>query len=98
MTIEFNVETAVREGRMSQQERGGWYGLATRDLARIPTQSPSPVSQKIAEIQATLPHTNPGALTQPVIGTDGWKTAASALSQLCAAAGAQIVLQGFTGG
>ena len=98
MTIRFNVETAVREGRMGPQERDGWYRLATRDLQRIPTQSTSLISQQVAAIQATIPHTDPGALTSPVVGTDAWDAAAPQLSQLCAAAGAQIILQGFTGG
>ncbi|MBD3941848.1 hypothetical protein IF188_09095 [Microbacterium sp. NEAU-LLC] len=98
MTIQDNVDAAVRQGRMGLQERDGWYRLATRELQRIPTQSTSLLSQQLAAFQATIPHTDPGAFTTPVVGTDVWGAAASQLSQLCAAAGHQIILQGFTGG
>jgi hypothetical protein len=83
---------------MEAQERDGWYRLATRDFQRIPTQSTSPVSQKVAEIQATIPKTNPGAYTEPVVGTDEWKAASAELVLLCRTAGTEVIVQGFTGG
>jgi hypothetical protein len=97
LTIQFNAEAALRDGRMQVQEQQAWNRLATRVFDRAPISGASVLSVTVADLQATI-DLPPGALGTTLVETDEWATAFPAIMQLCAQAGAEIVTEGFVGG
>lgn len=98
LTIIGNVDVALREGRMEAQEQQGWYGLATRVLDRIPTRGEGAVSDAIAALQEMAQAIAPGVGGTPGFGTAEWSRGTRKLDAACADAGAQLTVEGFTGG
>lgn len=98
VTIQFNAEAAVRDGRMQVHEQQSWNRLATRVFDRAPVSGVTVLSQTVADLQASIPDSPPGALGTALVGTDEWGAAFPAIMQLCAQAGAEIVTEGFVGG
>jgi hypothetical protein len=98
LTIQFNAEAALRDGRMQAQEQQAWNRLATRVFDRAPTSGETVLSQAVADLQASIPDSPPGALGTTLIGTDEWLAAFPTIIQLCAQAGAEVVTEGFVGG
>ena len=96
VTIAGNVYVAFNEGRMGQQEKSGWYALATRVLANVPSADEGPVAEALAAVKAEVPAvqgidpTNISAPGGPAFGAD--------LYEACKAAGFEVVSSGFTGG
>lgn len=97
LTIQFNAEAAVRDGRMQVQEQRAWNRLATRVFDRAPVSGESVLGQTVAGLQAAI-DLPPGALGQSLVEMDDWATAFPAIMQLCAQAGAEVVTEGFVGG
>ena len=91
-----NVDVAFHEDRMGQQERSGWYALASRVLGNIPSADEGPVAEALAALKEEVPAvqdigpTNFGTPGGPVFGADLYKA--------CEAAGFEVILLGFTGG
>lgn len=91
-----NVDVAFNEDRMGQQEKSGWYALASRVLANIPSADEGPVADALAALKQEVPavqgtgRVNFGTPGGPVFGADLYKA--------CKAAGFEVVLNGFTGG
>ena len=98
VTIQFNAEAAVRDGRMQVHEQQSWNRLATRVFDRAPISGVTVLSQMVADLQASIPDSPPGALGTTLVGTDEWGAAFPAIMQLCAQTGAEIVTEGFVGG
>jgi hypothetical protein len=95
-TITLNADNAVRDGRMVTQEQQGWYRLAARTLAAVPTRGEGPVSDALAGLQEIAPvgGVRPGAQ----IGSDQWNAAARLVFESCQEAGGQIIVESYTGG
>lgn len=91
-----NVDVAFNEDRMGQQEKSGWYALASRVLANIPSADEGPVADALAALKQEVPavqgagRVNFGTPHGPVFGVDLYKA--------CKAAGFEVTLNGFTGG
>jgi hypothetical protein len=98
MTIVMNADTAVREGRMQAQEQQGWYRLATRVLDQVPTTGQGAVSDTVAQLQAAAPPIAFGAMQLAGVGSGEWDNAFQALTTSCEDAGAELAIEGFTGG
>lgn len=98
VAIVLNADVAVREGRMSSQEQGGWHALATRVLARVPTTGAGQVSETVVALQAVVPPVPLLAFGRGEIGSSEWVEQWSAVYQSCADAGSEIVQLAFTGG
>lgn len=96
LTIVDNAKTGFSEGRMAEQERIGWYQLATRVLDRLPSDGDDPVEVAVAELQAVAPVPLGGDPTE--IGTVEWSDATWTLYQACDAAGFVPPTGSFTGG
>ena len=79
---------------MGQQERSGWYALASRVLGNIPSADEGPVAEALAALKEEVPavqdigQTNFGTPGGPVFGADLYKA--------CEAAGFEVILRGFT--
>ena len=97
LTIQFNAEAAVRDGRMQVHEQQSWNRLATRVFDRAPVSGASVLSQTVADLQSKI-DLPPGALGMSLVNMDEWATAFPAIMQLCSQAGAEIVTEGFVGG
>lgn len=99
MTIVENVDLALSDGRMEQQEHDGWYALATRVLDRLPSAGSSAVHTAIGELQEIAPAIPSGAGTAPTgVRSPEWDEAVSALGTACDDAGAPLTISSFTGG
>lgn len=97
ITIAANADVGVRERRMSAQEQQGWYQLATRVLALVPTRGEGEVSEAVAGLQAAVPPATAGALVwQPE--SVQYVDAYLAVAEACKAAGSEIGTLMFTGG
>ncbi|WP_347977518.1 hypothetical protein [Microbacterium sp. ProA8] len=96
-TITFNADNGVRDGRMVTQEQQGWYRLAARTLAAVPTRGEGPVSDAVAGLQEVAPVRGP-VLTGTQIGSDQWNAAAQVVFESCREAGAQVIVEAYTGG
>jgi hypothetical protein len=96
LTIMHNTEAAVRDGRMGEQERLGWYRLATRVQDNVPSADEGPVAEALAALKQAAPAIPPVELGTPGIGSDAWNVAD--LGEACAAAGSELVTEGFVGG
>ena len=98
LTITGNADVALRDGRMEAQEHQGWYGLATRVLDRIPTRGEGAVSDAIAALREMAPATAPGVVGTPGFGNTEWVRGVQELDSACTDAGAELAVEGFTGG
>lgn len=98
-TIVFNAGAAQRDGRMTQQEHDGWLRLAARVLSRIEADPSTDVGAAIAAAQAAAPAVPLGQADEPFDPlSSAWSGATAAVRDACAAAGAELVIEGFTGG
>ncbi len=97
-TILHNVEAAVHEQRMSDQERTGWYGLATRVLDRVPASGEGDISDALTAMKKASPPVGFDGGATSTIGSDAWNAAGTDLREACEAAGYEIVTEGFVGG
>jgi len=98
MSIRFNADVAVSEGRMDTQEQGGWYRLATIVLSRVPTRGEGPVSDSVSALQSAVPPVALAAYGRGEIGSDDSDQQWSAVMQSCTEAGSEIATVAFTGG
>lgn len=98
LTIIFNADVALREGRMQAQEHEGWYVLATRVLDRVPTRGEGAVSDAVAALKQLAPATDQGVDGTSGLGTQAWGNDTQALDSACAAAGTELAVAAFTGG
>ena len=96
VTILGNVDVAFNEDRMGEQERRGWYALATRVLANIPSADEGPVAEALAALKAEVPAVQ--GTTPTDFGTPGGPVFGADLYDACKAAGFQVTLSAFTGG
>lgn len=97
ITIAANADVGVRERRMSAQEQQGWYQLATRVLALVPTRGEGEVSAAVAGLQTAVPPATAGArVWQPE--SVQFDDAYLAVAEACKAAGSEISTLMFTGG
>jgi hypothetical protein len=99
LTILENADLGLADGRMAEQERDGWYRLATRVLDRLPSGGDSAVQTAIAELQEVAPAVEPGEPTESAgPGSPEWDDAQGALGTACDALGAPLSINVFTGG
>ena len=98
MSITFNADIAVREGRMSSQEQQGWYRLATVVLDRVPTRGEGSVSEGVAALHAAAPPIALAGYGSTQIGSDDWDAALTGLLKSCDDAGFEVATTSFTGG
>ncbi|MFF7294207.1 hypothetical protein ACFY9N_16880 [Microbacterium sp. NPDC008134] len=98
MTILHNVGAAVHDGRMTDQEKSGWYALATRVLDRVPATGEGPISDALTATQEAAPAVAIGAGGSTGIESDAWNAAGGELREACEAEGYQVVAEGFVGG
>lgn len=98
MSIRFNADVAVSEGRMDTQEQGGWYRLATIVLSRVPTRGEGSVSDSVSALQSAVPPVALAAYGRGEIGSDDLDQQWSAVMQSCTEAGSEIATVAFTGG
>lgn len=97
LTVLHNAMTGLREERMTQQEYDGWLHLATRVLDRVPVSGEGTVSDAITELKESAPPVPQGAMASTTIATPEWYDLED-LADACAAAGAELAAEGFTGG
>ncbi len=83
---------------MQVHEQQSWNRLATRIFDRAPVSGDTVLSHTVAELQASVPDSPPGALGTTLVGMDEWDAAFPTIAQLCAQAGSEIVTEGFVGG
>ena len=99
MTILDNADLGLADGRMAEQEKEGWYQLATRVLDRIPASDDAVLSQGLADLRATTPPVAAGTKgTSEGIGSPAWHDAFASVAETCAAADAELAVQSFSGG
>ncbi|MGM1029714.1 MAG: hypothetical protein ACQEWM_07545 [Actinomycetota bacterium] len=98
LTITFNADVALREGRIEQQEHDGWYRVATRVLDRLDQDDSGAVADAVAALQDAAPPIASGASRTAGIGSSPWNEAQTALAAACEAAGTELAVEGFTGG
>ncbi|WP_250445667.1 hypothetical protein [Actinotalea sp. C106] len=99
LTIVENAELGLASGRMEDQERDGWFGLATRVLDRLPSTGESAVQTAIGELQEIAPVIPAGAGADPTgLRSPEWYDAQGALSTACEELGAPLAISVFTGG
>lgn len=99
LTILGNADLGLDQGRMDQQERTGWYQLATRVLDRLPSSGDSAVHSAIAELQEVAPAIPKGGGEDPTgVRSPQWVSAERALGNACDALGVPLEMSAFTGG
>lgn len=99
MTIVDNADLGLADGRMAEQEREGWYQLATRVIDRIPPSADAVLSQGLADLRATTPPVAAGTKgPSEGIGSPAWHDALASVADTCAAADAELTVSSFTGG
>ncbi|MDW4574081.1 hypothetical protein R8Z57_14975 [Microbacterium sp. M3] len=98
LTILFNTEAAVRDGRMEAHEQRSWDRLAARIMDRTPVSGETALSQTVADLQQSILDSVPGALGTTLTGTDAWATALPTIREQCIQAGAELSTEGFVGG
>lgn len=98
MTILHNVGAAVHEQRMSEREREGWYGLATRVLDRVPASGEGVISDALAAMKKAAPPVGIDGGATSTIESEAWNAAGEDLREACEAAGHEVVAEGFIGG
>ena len=98
VSVTFNADVAVGEGRMGAQEQGGWYRLATTVLAVVPTRAEGPVSEAVTALQAAVPPVPLAAAGRTEIGSDAWHEQLAAVFNACEEAGSEVATVAFTGG
>lgn len=96
VTILGNVDVALNEDRMGQQEKNGWYALASRVLANVPSADAGPVAEALAAVKAEVPPAQ--GVERVTFGKPGGAVFGADLYEACRAAGFEVVLNGFTGG
>lgn len=99
MTIVENADLGLADGRMAEQERDGWYRLATRVLGRLPSGGDSAVQTAVGDLQAAAPAVAVGTLAESTgVGSPEWSQAQADLGDACEALGAPLTIAPFTGG
>lgn len=98
LTITANADAGLRDGRMAAQEQEGWYRLATRVLAGVPTRGDGAVSDAAAALTTAAPAVDLGAMATTGIGSTEWNSGLQEMSTACAAAGAETAVEMYTGG
>lgn len=99
MTVVDNADSGLADGRMAEQERDGWYRLATRVLDRIPGGDDAVLSQGLADLRATAPPVDAGTRGPTEgIGSPAWHDALASVADTCAAADAELTVESFSGG
>ena len=98
VTITANADPGLGDGRMAEQEQQGWYRLATRVLDGVPTGGEGEVSDAVAALKDVAPVVALGAMGTTGIGSAEWNSAVQELSDDCAAAGAEMAVEMYTGG
>ena len=99
MTIVENADLGLADGRMAEQERDGWYRLATRVLGRLPSGGDSAVQTAVGDLQAAAPAVAVGTFAESTgVGSPEWSQAQADLGDACEALGAPLTIAPFTGG
>ncbi len=99
MTIVENADLGLADGRMAEQERDGWYRLATRVLGRLPSGGDSAVQTAVGELQAAAPAVAVGTFAESTgVGSPEWSQAQADLGDACEALGTPLTIAPFTGG
>ena len=98
-TIILNAGSALRDGRVQEQEYRGWLRLAARALSRIPVDVSTSVGAAIANAQDVAPATPIGVVGEAwdPLSTE-WGNASFAVRAACEAEGTPVVGEAFTGG
>jgi hypothetical protein len=101
LTVLYNADISLRDGRSSQQEHNGAMYLAARILSRIQVEPSGGLEDPVRRLQAAAP------LPSPSLGNkDGsfdadsaaWGDALSDASDACLAAGSEVATFAWTGG
>ncbi len=99
MTIVENADLGLADGRMAEQERDGWYELATRVLGRLPSGGDSAVQTAVGDLQAAAPAVAVGTFAESTgVGSPEWSQAQADLGDACEALSAPLTIAPFTGG
>lgn len=99
MTIVENADLGLADGRMAEQERDGWYELATRVLGRLPSGGDSAVQTAVADLQAAAPAVAVGTFAESTgVGSPEWSKAQADLGDACETLGTPLTIAPFTGG
>jgi len=98
VSVRFNADVAVSEGRMDTTEQAGWYRVATIMLSRVPTRGDGAVSESVATLQSLVPSVPLAAMGGREIASDDTTQEWDAVFDSCAEAGAEIATVSFTGG
>ncbi len=99
MTIVETADLGLADGRMAEQERDGWYELATRVLGRLPSGGDSAVQTAVGDLQAAAPAVAVGTFAESTgVGSPEWSQAQADLGDACEALGTPLTTAPFTGG
>ena len=98
-TIISNAGSALRDGRMQDQEHQGWMRVAARVLSRIPADVSTSIGAAIANAQEVAPATPIGLVGEEwdPLSTE-WGSASESVRAACEAEGTPVVGEAFTGG
>lgn len=96
VTILFNAEVALRDGRMERLEQRGWYSIASRVLGNIPAADAGPVAEALAALKTAVPPV--AEVNSTNFDADEGRVAVGEMHEACDAAGFQVVTNAFTGG
>lgn len=97
LTVVANGKAGLDTGRMEEQERDGWFHLATSMLERLPVEADHPVAEATATLQAVAPH-DPGWFEPTTVDTAEWHEASMEVYRACEEAGHVAPTRIFTGG
>jgi hypothetical protein len=98
LTILHNVDAAVKDARMSDQERDGWYALAVRVLDRVSASGEGPISDALLAFKPTVPPGPPVEDGASLLESVGAAAEGGTLREACEAAGYEMAIEGFIGG
>ena len=98
LTILYNADVSLREGRSSQQEHNGAMILASRVLSRTQAEPGSDLAETVARLQAAVPVTQTQATGTFDRDSAEWVGGLKDVTEACSAAGAEVGVHAWTGG
>jgi hypothetical protein len=98
LTILYNADISLREGRTSQQEHNGAMILASSVLSRTQVEPGGGLAETVARLQAAVPVRQTQATGTFDRDSAEWVGGLKDVTEACAAAGVEVGVHAWTGG
>ena len=98
LTLLYNADISLEDGRSSQQEHNGAVVLASRVLSRIQVEPGSDLEDPVGRLLDAVPLKQTQATGTFDRDSAGWTNALDDVTESCAAAGSDIGVHLWTGG